>query len=379
VFNPFIKLRNRTGWWLVLTLSAVLVALYFGLQPRGWNPVNGARWLPGKGTIRFDGRGLAYVNDLKAVRSIKQPFAWTLEMPVTPDASPHRGFNALMVMHAGLDRRQFGIWQWGTSLIAMNGDDYNNGRRWPRVVAERVFASPQTRYLTITSGRQGTYLYIDGRLTAHGKWRLYLPTSGRPLRMVLGNSVHGRNGWEGKIHGLAISAAALPAQAVKEHYERWRLRHDLDFLKQNSPLVLFDFDRLGADGFPDLAGHPQRLEVPKYMIILEKTFLSIPQGYATWRQAALADMLLNTVGFIPLGAVWYGFLACFSGFWDQYKQSVAVVVCMLLSLAIELGQAWIPTRVSSLTDLILNTFGAWVGVVLMRLIVTRITQFPIPS
>lgn len=369
MFNPFIKMRNRTGLWLVLTLSAVLVALYFGLQPRGWNPVNGARWIPGERAIRFDGKGLAYVNDLQAVRTIKKPFAWTLEMAVTPEANPHRGFNALMVMHAGLDRRQLGIWQWGTSLVVMNGDDYDNGRRWPRVVGEHIFASRQSRYLTITSGEQGTHLYVDGRLAAaHGKWRLSIPSPGRPLRLVLGNSVHGRNGWAGEIHGLAISAYAFPARTVKRHYQRWRLRHDFDFLKQDSPLVLFTFDRLGPDGFTDLAGNPQRLVVPAHMIILEKTFLSTPKRHNNWRQAALADMLLNTFGFIPLGAVWYGLLACFSGWLCRYKQSAAVVVCMLLSLTIELGQVWIPTRVSSLMDLILNTFGAWVGVVLMGLL-----------
>jgi hypothetical protein len=274
-----------------------------------------------------------------------------------------------MVMHAGLDRRQLGIWQWGTSLIVMNGDDYDNGRRWPRVVAERIFASRQSRYLTITSGRKGTHLYVDGRLAAaHGKWRLSIPASGRPLRMVLGNSVHGRNGWAGEIYGLAISADAIPAQAVKRHYERWRLRHDFDFLQQDSPLVLFTFDRRGADGFADLAGNSERMVVPAHMTILEKTFLSTPQRYANWQRAALADMLLNTVGFIPLGAVWYGFLACFSGGLSRYKKTAAVVVCLLLSLAIELGQAWIPTRVSSLMDLILNTFGAWVGAFLMGLL-----------
>ena len=74
-----------------------------------------------------------------------------------------------------------------------------------------------------------------------------------------------------------------------------------------------------------------------------------------------ADFLLNVVGFIPLG---------FTYFFRQYRvsrkpvwQSAAESVTMgvALSLAAELIQAWLPTRDSSMADLIANTAGALMG------------------
>ena len=48
----------------------------------------------------------------------------------------------------------------------------------------------------------------------------------------------------------------------------------------------------------------------------------------------------------------------------------------MLSLGIELAQTWIPTRHSSLPDLILNTFGAWLGIMGWKVVRGRKTQEP---
>jgi len=41
--------------------------------------------------------------------------------------------------------------------------------------------------------------------------------------------------------------------------------------------------------------------------------------------------------------------------------ALTVITGLLLSLFIELAQVWIPTRCSQMVDLMLNTFGAWIG------------------
>jgi glycopeptide antibiotics resistance protein len=45
---------------------------------------------------------------------------------------------------------------------------------------------------------------------------------------------------------------------------------------------------------------------------------------------------------------------------------LTVIAGFLLSLFIELAQVWIPTRVSQMADLGLNTAGAWVGALFAR-------------
>ena len=314
------------------------------------------------------------MKDLRAVWPNIQPDSWTIEIVVVPGSIRKKGFSPLLVMHDGVDRRQLAIWQYGALLIVMNGNDYSYSRREPRIVAKNVLSLQQTRHLAITSGKQGTHLFVDGILAAaDSKWKLSIPVHGNPLRLVLGNSVYGKHGWTGDLHGLAISGEAFSAETVRLRFERWAAGHSLDFLKQETPALLYTFDPKTAG---NIAAQPirQDLQIPEKMIVLKKSFLSIPGKHLNWNRDAVGDLVLNAVGFMPLGAVLYGFLQCSSGLFTRHKKLAAVVLCMMLSLGIELAQAWIPTRVSSPTDLMLNTFGAWLGIELGELFRIALTH-----
>jgi hypothetical protein len=347
----------------------VLIALFFGLRLKGWPVANQVRWLPDSRAIRFEDAGIAYVDDLRAVRQRVQPGPFTIEMAVTPANDQKGGFSPLLVMHDGDDRRQLAVWQYNASLIVMNGDDYDNRQRRPRVTGRDVFSGRQTRYLTITSGEQGTRLYVDGvPVAAKREWALSIPRPGSPLRLVLGNSVHGKHVWQGDLHGLAVSGEALSADAVGLNFDRWATARNFDFLKQRPAMLLFTFDRDTGARVTDRSGNGNDLIIPERLVVLQKTILAPVQRQLHLNRAAVGDMVVNVVGFIPVGIVFYGFLQCFSGPLSKRSLLFAVVLCMLLSLGIELVQAWIPTRHSSLQDWILNSFGAWIGVVGWRLV-----------
>ena len=353
----------KTYQWAILTVIMVIVALFFGLRPRDWPITNDIQWLRDKRAIRFENTGIAYVDDLRAVRLSDQPGPLTIEMAVTPASIQKLGFSPLLVMHDGADRRQLVVWQYGPSLVVMNGDDYDNSQRRPRVVGRDVFSPQRTIYLTITSGEQGTHLYVDGILAAANRnWKFSIPVEGEPLRLVLGHSVYGRYGWSGDIHGLALAGEAISAEAVRFRFDRWAADRDFDALKLDSTMLLFTFNEKTDDGFVDMSGGHQTLELPDQMTVLKKTFLSSPWPHFYWSRAVTSDMVVNVIGFVPLGVVFYGFLQCFPGRLTKHKQLLAVALCLMLSLGIELGQTWIPTRHSSLPDLILNTFGAWLGI-----------------
>jgi len=362
-------MKTDTRLWAILTLVMVPIALFLGLQHRGWPAANDARWHPGSRAIRFQNNGIAYVDDLWAVRLNRQPWPLSIEMAVTPASVRKSGFSPILVMHDGADRRQLAIWQYGASLIVMNGDDYDNGRRQPRVVGRNAFAPRQTRYLTVTSGDQGTRLYVDGILAdAKGDWKLSIPVEGNPLRLVLGHSVYGKHGWRGDMQGLAISGEALSAEVVKRRFDCWAAERTFDFLKQEPSKLLFTFNQKTDAGFVDESGGNQTLEMPTRMTALEKTVLSPAWRHLHWSRAVVGDIAVNLVGFMPLGIVFYGLVQCFSGPIARHKFLLAVILCLLLSLGIELAQAWIPRRSSSLLDLILNTFGAWLGIVAWKLV-----------
>jgi len=59
--------------------------------------------------------------------------------------------------------------------------------------------------------------------------------------------------------------------------------------------------------------------------------------------------------------VFYGFLKRFFGLNEKRHLLAALALCTLLSMSIEIAQAWIPNRTSSLSDWMLNTLGGWLG------------------
>ena len=57
---------------------------FFWIDAKGWPVANDVRWLPDAGAIRFDSSGIAYVDDLRAVRLSRKAGPLTIEMAVTP-------------------------------------------------------------------------------------------------------------------------------------------------------------------------------------------------------------------------------------------------------------------------------------------------------
>jgi hypothetical protein len=76
------------------------------------------------------------------------------------------------------------------------------------------------------------------------------------------------------------------------------------------------------------------------------------------------DVVINVLGFVPLGFLAMGLLADMrrTGFWQSLRW--VVLFCFSVSLSIEIVQYFLPGRSSSLVDLLTNTLGALVGATL---------------
>ena len=294
-------------FWAALTAAVLLIILFFGLRPKGLRFENAVSLIPEKGAIAFDKNGIAFVDDASSARQSHLAGELTIEMAVLAGNVSGRGFRSLLMMHDGSDRHQLIVGQWESSIIVMNGNDYDHTRRLPRLSVKDAFSTEKVRFLTITASAKGTHLYIDGGLAGADKdWQLTVPDQGKQLRLILGNSITGKSSWRGEIYGLAVYGKALPAETVKRHYDRWV--QDVDFSPDgnNDLRMLYTFKAQGGHLVPDQSGGNQPLQIPIRPIVLKKTFLSAPWDQFKLNRSFLVDTTLNILGFIPMGAALLG-------------------------------------------------------------------------
>ena len=354
------NIRSQALFWLVLAIIAGV--LFFGLRPKNWSGSNNVHWLPEKKALSFHDPSIAYVEDVHIFLSSQQPKEWSCQIIVAAANGGKPGFRPLLMIHNGDDLAQFAFWQWGDAVIVMNGDDYDYSRRLPRLSATHALKPGEVSFLTVTSGVFGTRLFINGALVQEIKnWQLTLPDGGDKLRLILGNSVYGKHNWEGEIYGFAFYATVLTPKKVQLAYDHW-LRQKAFAADVNDDLqLLYSFSEDTGHMVDDWTGRNQQLHIPARQVVLKKSFLGTPGNNFIFNQSFIVDAVLNLLGFIPLGAVLYVWLRHALPKQKQYALLGTVTFCFFLSLGMEISQAWLPSRDSSLSDLVLNTLGACLG------------------
>ena len=120
-------------------------------------------------------------------------------------------------------------------------------------------------------------------------------------------------------------------------------------------------ERSGAEIRNTVRSGPD-LEIPRSFDVPHKPMLQSPREEWEWNWAYLQDLLQNVAGFVPVG-----FLLCaYLGTTSERKSAIsfATLAGGLLSVVIELTQAYIPSRGSGVTDIITNTLGTAIGATL---------------
>jgi len=115
--------------------------------------------------------------------------------------------------------------------------------------------------------------------------------------------------------------------------------------------AVFDFFRPGEP--TDWSGDV----FPKLLKQGEPVFGWVTSGY--WE-----DVGINIVGFIPLGFFSVAYFSTARA--GRHAVAMAILLGFLTSLAIEVLQAYLPTRDSGINDLVTNTCGTGLGVLLYR-------------
>ena len=365
-------LKNKTSNVLLICLAGMLLVIFFfGLRPKDFYLFNNVTWISNQNGIHIGKYGIAYTDSLfSADRSSSPSTDNGLSVEIALKSGPVKDerFKFLLVLHNGDDSRQFLIGQWRSSIILMNGDDYN-GRKGIKKIGMRGALLPhKTRFVTITSGEEeGTKVYIDGQLAAQKRdLFMKIPDGREETRLVVGNSVYGRHSWEGNIYGLAIYGYTLAAEDAAYHFKRWSKERNFLFAKGDEPKALYIFDEKSGETALDRAGEDHHIKIPSIMKMLKRKILVLPWHDVELNLSLLEDIIINILGFIPLGFLLNIIFMNMGGFIKEHAFLFTVSHCFLISLIIEIAQAWMPSRSSSMLDLILNTLGAMIGAMCYR-------------
>ena len=316
-------------------------------------PRNDASWLRNENGLRFSGYGTLLSTEKFQMADSEDQASSSLEIWIQPgltyDAS------TLLAFSTSKNPLQFSLHQYRSGLILIREVQ---GVKSVIGIIDNVFDQTKPIFITITSGPANTAIYFDGSLArAFPGFRLGKDFSGQ---LVIGSSPVVVDGWLGKLKGLAIYHKELTAQEVASHFETWTKQGAPELQPSEALAALYLFDERGGN-VVHCAGHPDlNLYIPKRFSLPYQPLLKpLWKEYEfTWEY--LANLLLNVIGFIPLGFFFYAY-------WRSAKPiaSAALVTVALgfaVSLSIEILQSYLPTRSSGTTDLVTNTIGTFLGV-----------------
>jgi len=361
-----------------LCLGVLACILTAGLWPFNVER-NGVGWLKDQNGLRFAGHGAAA--SAGSFRSFSDPGAtgFTLELGLIPARTD--GHGTFLAFDSSTDARcPFKLSQFGAGLavqrysVGDTGDEKGKVHQFWFKVPD-VFQADQPVFVTVTSGANRTDLYLngvlDGTSTDPG-------IASRELtgRLVIGDSTFD-DSWRGDVTGVAIYGQELTAAQVSQHFQRWSVNRELstsgltsrDLASTDPPLVaLYRFNERAGTTVHNQADSATDLTIPARYSVLHHTFLNqdiYPQTPGTWsRLSSWIDLAVNVFGFTPVGFVFLAFFTEVKPIPSAGRK--VVLIGFLLSLTIEVSQWFLPNRDSGMADLVTNTTGTAIGVLLYR-------------
>jgi hypothetical protein len=365
----------QLGILCIASLSGILLA---GLWPFH-APRNEVTWLKDRNGLRFGEYGTVMsTGALAGSSSDPQPCSIELWLEAATDNG-----GTILSFYAPDDPLQFSVNQSHNDLALQSRRASSTGRaRVQGIYVNDVFQQARPAFVTITSGPHGTAVYVDGKrpllvtvASSERRASVYVngtvPRTDRGFqfmpcdctgRFIVGDSPRPHGAWSGQAMGLAIYASELSAPSVRRHYDTWTKMGKPDITVQDHTAGLYLFDERIGNIVHNHGGTGIDLFIPRAYTVLDKPFLQPDWAEFSMSWGYWMNNLKNVAGFVPLGL---SFCAYFALIRKSKRAGFATIILGgAVSLAIEVLQGYLPTRDSGTTDLITNTLGTWLGVLL---------------
>ena len=350
----------KTQFLDVTCVAVLCVILTLGLWPFH-SPKNGVTWLGNHNGLRFGKWSTVISSGAFQMTSAESGAPGSVEVWLQPRRIWDTG--TFLAFFTPGNPYQFSLRQSETGLelqTEIPDDPYSTNTA--SLYVRDAFRRSGRVFLTITSGIHGTAVYTDGVLAKTAP-QFRLSAKEFTGRLVLGDSPGQPDSWSGQLLGLAIYRRELTPPQVLRHYETWTHGEQPEISEDERNIALYLFGERAGTVVHNQARPGMDLYIPEKDVVLDKIFLE-----PFWKEFSMSRSywdaaFKNIVGFIPFG---FCFCACLSARKVRRAALATVILGSLVSLTIEILQAYLPTRDSGMTDLFTNTLGTYIGVTAYR-------------
>jgi hypothetical protein len=360
------KLRGRfttqglLGFTCLVLLGGILFA---GLHPFHV-PANQVSWVANANAVRFGEHGT-----MLSSGPIPPPVSGGVERSIEIRVQPgkRKDSNTLLAFYSPADPRQLSLSQSLSDLKI----HIQTSNAWRKVKTERTYVDDAFRdgksaFWTVTFSHSGTTVYRDGVLLKRSP---ITPSPGEMSgQLVVGNSPIFSDSWSGVLRGLAIFDTALDRTQIVRHYASWSKGEAPVIASDDHCIALYLFNEHAGQVVHNRVHSENDLYIPPKFLVLRQTILDPVWRAFNWSSGFWKDAFINVGGFIPFGCF---FCAWFSARGARSPMLLASALGAAVSVLIELTQTQLPTRDSSLSDLINNTLGSVLGAAAYRGVIAR--------
>lgn len=347
------------------TLGGVCVCLVLGMLVAGlWpfhQPRNDVMWITNNNGLIFGHHGTVLSTNAFNLSNgeTRQSFSLELRLKAATDDG-----GTVLAFYSSDNLEKFSVRQDGSDLVL----DSERRDAQHRTInsgfsIDNVFRAETPAFFTISSGSSGTEVYLDGLLIKTVPWFRVI-SADLDGQLVVGTSPVKNDNWSGQLSGLAIYRRELTAAEVFQQYRAWETKGLPEGSKNDYGVALYLFDEHSGNLVHDHGSSRIDLYIPEKYTILHEKFLEPAWKEFNLRSSYWKSALINIGGFVP-----FGFFGCAYISITRARNRAAlatVVLGTIVSLTIEVLQAYLPTRDSGTTDLITNTLGTGLGVMFYR-------------
>jgi VanZ family protein len=341
------------------TLGLICVAVLVGMLAAGLTPFkrprNAVTWLGNEDGVRLGQDGTIWSAGAFSKSDPQSEPSCSLEIWLQPDSTSASG--TVLAFYTPENPLQFLLQQYRGLLIVsrqMQGDR----SRALTIGTEGVFRTINPVFVSLTSGPENAAMYVDGKLArSFPNVRIGDGCTGE---LVIGTSPVGESSWSGQLKGLALYKEELTPTEVLQHYQIWSRLGRPKLSENEHAVAVYLFNERSGNTVHNDSGGGIDLDIPERFSLLHQHLLNPFWNEFKPSASYWSDVLVNIVGFIPLGFFFYAY-------WSLVRPIkrpglTTVILGLAVSLTIEILQSYLPTRDSGTTDLITNTLGTFLGV-----------------